>query len=130
MSSQKSSKEVRFCIQKLSFKEKGDEFYSEGFIATSHPDKAASEDGRFVGDVIPKPTLQKIVDKINSTDSPISKMASYRHDWIREENPDLKPAGKAVKAELRQTDDGQWGAWVSTHHSSHVYIVFPAIKSP
>ena len=108
--------ERMFSSGSITFKEEKGEFYSEGFIATTHPDRAASEDGKFVGDVIPKGTLQTIVDTINNRSHPEAGMASLRHDWIREQNPDLAPAGKATSAEIREMDGGHFGVWVETHH--------------
>ena len=83
----KDSKETKYFNFGLEFKEEEGEFYSEGFIATSHADR--------VGDVIPKSTLRKIVDKINSQTGHEAGAASYRHDWIKQDNPDLPLSGKA-----------------------------------
>ena len=98
---------------KINFKEEEGEFYSEGYVATTHPDK--------YGDVIPKTTIQKIVEKINSRQVGDSKFfphyASVRHDWVKQDNPDLEPAGKAVSAKMVQMNDGHYGAKISTHHN-------------
>ena len=104
-------------IKGLEYKEDDGEFYSEGYVATSHADK--------YGDVIPKTTLQKIVDSINSRQAGKNlfypNYASERHDWIDKDSGEFdgsKPiAGMATSAELRQIDDGNWGAWVKTHHN-------------
>jgi len=100
----------------IKFKEENGEFYSEGYIATSHKDK--------YGDVIPKSTLSKIAEKIKNNDIGRNlfypSYVSIRHDWIdldAGEFKDLPIAGKATNAELRQLPDGEWGVYVSTHHS-------------
>ncbi len=102
----------------IKFKEEEKEFYSSGFIATSHRDKS--------GDVIPKSTLAKIVDQINNNQTSKSlfypNFVSIRHDWIDIENrefKDLPIAGRGNNAELKQLPDGEWGAYVTTHHNKH-----------
>jgi len=118
-------KENRFSGQKLNFKEVKEEFYSEGFIMTDHPDEAVSEmNGRtFDGDIIPKSTLSKIVEKINSRTNPKAESASLHHDWIHNQDPNMPLAGVMDEldsgnlAELRQTEDGHWGAYIKTHHA-------------
>lgn len=99
------------CTKKLSFKEEGEDFYSEGFVATDHPDR--------VGDIVPKNTLQKIVDSINAKNSiPQANAVSDRHDHIKQDNPNLPIAGMAVEAELKPIGNQNWGAWVKTHHNA------------
>lgn len=104
-------------VSKVSFKEDSDgEYYSEGFIATTHPDRAAIETLGTVGDRLDDSVIYSIVDEINNG-LPDAGAASYRHDWVKQQNPDLPVSGRAVKAEVRKTDDGKIGAWVETHHN-------------
>ena len=112
----KSKKEIKVCSTNFEFKEEPDRFVSEGFIATTHPDRAEDPEGRWVGDIIPEEMIDKIVDTINSQTVPEAKYASYRHDYLKQKDPSLPPAGIAIKAEKKQTDDGHWGAFVTTEH--------------
>ena len=120
MTTKESSKNCFYHFNSgLKYKEKDKSFYSEGFVATSHRDKS--------GDIIPKSTLSKIVNQINSNQPGEQTLfypsyASIRHDWIDLENKqykDLPIAGKAESAELKQLPDGEWGVHVTTHHNKH-----------
>ncbi len=113
----KKGKEIKPSNTKISFKEEEGEFYSEGFVATSHPDRAVNEEAGYDGDILSKSAIQKIVDSINNKFNPSAGAVSYRHDWIRQDNPLLPLSGIAIQSEVRQTDDGQWGAFVKTHHN-------------
>ena len=110
----RQEKQNKFCaFGKLQLKDDDKDFYVSGYVATSHPDRAA--EGEFVGDIIPKPTLQKIVDQINNRYKPEAGAVSERHDYIRQKNMDLPLAGVAVgPASLVQLEDGEWGAHVET----------------
>ena len=114
---------IKTCSVPISVREEEGEFYSEGFIATTHVDRAY-EDG-FEGTALSKESLQQIVDYINSgiaTTKGVgsTRTVSLRHDWVKEQNPDIEPAGMAVPpAEIRQTGDGHWGVWCKTHHNKH-----------
>jgi len=92
----------------IAFKEEKGEFYSEGFIATTHQDKE--------GDILSEHAIHTIVDQINNPHTPDAGVASDRHDWIKEQNPDLPIAGRAISADVRDTGDGHTGAYVKTHH--------------
>ncbi len=111
-------KEHKFCaFAKLQLKESKEDFHVSGFVATSHPDRAASEDGRFSGDIIPKGTLQKIVNDINNKYKPQAGAVSERHDHLKANDIDLPVAGVLTPgstASLRQLPDGEWGAHVDT----------------
>ena len=99
----------------LEIKEEEKDFHVSGWVATSHPDRAASEDGKYAGDIIPKSTLTKIVDQINNRSKPEAGAGSYRHDWIKLRDPSLPLAGAVTApATLKQTSDGEWGAWIDT----------------
>ena len=117
------SKEIKYSLNGLEFKEEDGEFYSYGFVATTHPDRASDPALGVDGDILSKEVLQQIVDAINNGVAPINSMGSSRavslqHDWIKEKNPDLEPAGMICPpAELKQTDDGHWGVYVKTHHN-------------
>lgn len=106
-------KETKYSDEKISFKEddKG-EFYSEGFVATTHPDR--------VNDVLTKKAIEKIVDSINNrTLKPQAGAASDRHDNIKQNDNDLPLAGRAISAETRIMDHGHFGAFIKTHHHKH-----------
>ncbi len=111
-------KEHKYCgFGKIQIKEDEGDFHVSGFVATSHPDRAASEDGRFAGDIIPKNTIQKIVNDINNKYKPQAGAVSERHDHIRAQDLDLPIAGVLTPnttAVLQQLDDGEWGAHVDT----------------
>jgi len=119
------SKEVktRICNFGLNVKEIDGEFYSEGFIATSHPDRAADADIGVNGDILSKHVLGQIADYINngvaSTDGVGSTRAvSLQHDWVKEKDPSKEPAGMAMPpAEIKETKDGHFGVHVKTHHN-------------
>ena len=91
------------------FKEEQGEFYSKGFVATTHKDRA--------GDILSENVIKKIVDSINNKyGNPSAGSASDRHDWLKQQNANLPLAGRAVLAEVRKTKDGHLGAFVETHH--------------
>ena len=106
--------DTKFCgFGKIQLKEDEKDFHVSGFVATSHPDRA--EGNGFAGDVIPKPTLQKIAEQINNRYKPEAGAVSYRHDWVKAGNPNLPLAGAvAGPAVLRQTEDNEWGVFVDT----------------
>ena len=84
----------------IDFKEKDGEFFAEGFVATTHPDR--------VNDVIPKSTIQKIVEKINNNRANSEAGAvSWHHD-----RTDKDLVARAVQAEVRPLKDGHAGAFV------------------
>src|SRR3990167_2130261 len=101
----------------VQFKEEEGEFYSEGFIATTHPDRA--ENGKYKGDILTKKAVSGIVDQINSRTGFMADLASYRHDWVKENDPNKPVAGRAVQAEVREMANGHYGAWVKTHHNKN-----------
>jgi hypothetical protein len=109
--------------QVLKYKEVDGEFYSEGFVATTHPDRAADSETGVEGDVLSKEAISQIVEFINSGVATINGIGSTRtvsvqHDWIKVGNPDLEPAGMVVPpAELREMPGGHWGAHVKVHHN-------------
>lgn len=99
---------ILFSKQSLEFKEENGEFFSEGFVATTHKDE--------YGDILTDNAITKIVDSINNKFKPIAGSASERHDWLKEGDENLPLAGRAVVAEKRKTEDGKVGAFVRTHH--------------
>lgn len=114
--------------QDIQFKEEGEEFYSEGFVATTHPDRAKTSE--YTGDILTREAVHSIVEQINDRTGMMADLASYRHDWVKEDNRSLTPAGRAVTAEVRELEDGHVGAFVKTHHNkshkdfdSHKYEV-------
>ena len=119
-------KEFHFSeFSKINFKEEEGEFYSQGFVATTHPDRAAEKDRK--GDILTKNAISSIVEQINSRKGLMADLASYRHDWVKDKDPNLPPVGRAVKAEVRQLPDGHYGAWIETHHSK-THPNFDSIK--
>lgn len=100
---------------KFEFKEDEGEFYSKGFVATTHPDRAS--EGSKKGDILTKGAISSIVEQINSRKGMLADYASYRHDWIKEKNPELPIVGRAIEAEVRELPNGHFGAWVETHHN-------------
>ncbi len=106
-------KENKFCaFGKLELKEAKEDFHVSGFVATSHPDRAA--EGEFDGDIIPKSTLQTIATDINNKYKPQAGAVSERHDYLKGD-PEAPIAGVAVgPATLQQLDDGEWGVHVDT----------------
>ena len=49
---------------------------------------------------------------------PEAIQVSYRHDYLKQENPDLPAAGVNTSVEKRQTEDGHWGVYVDTEHTT------------
>ena len=113
--------DIRVTLQGISLREEEGEFYSEGFIATTHVDRAHEEDAQYTA--LTKEACQQIVDFINSGIATIegvgsTRTVSYRHDWVKKQDPTMTPAGMAVPpAELRQLSDGHFGVWCKTHHN-------------
>ena len=104
-----------FKYGEISCKEDSNEFYSEGFVATTHPDRATN--GKYKGDILTKNAVSKIVNQINDRKDMMADLASYRHDWVVENDPSLPVVGRAVTAELRELPNGHFGAFVKTHHN-------------
>lgn len=102
-------------VGQIETKEENGEFYSEGFVATTHPDRAAK--GKYKGDILTKNSIKKIVEQINTRQGLVANLASYSHDWIKEGDASLPPAGMAVSAEMREMERGHFGAFVKTHHN-------------
>ncbi len=113
-------KEVN-CVLPISIKEENGEFYSEGFICTTHPDRA--RDNEVEGEILTKQACEQIKDLINQGVATTLHIGSTRavsnqHDYIKEQNFDLPPAGVAIPpAEVRETGDNHYGVWVKTHHN-------------
>lgn len=124
-----SERDVAFHITRsnITIKEDADgEFYSWGFVATTHPDRA--RDDEVSGEILSKQALKQIVDMINQsensgmeTGSGNARATSYRHDWIHANDPTATPQGMVVpgSAELKQLDDGHWGVHVKIHHNKN-----------
>ena len=109
----------------IEFKEENGEFYSYGFVATTHPDRAAQ--GKYKGDVLTKHAVSSIVTQINQRKELMADLASLQHDWVKENNPSMSPVGRAVMAELKEIDKLHYGAWVKTHHDK-TYPQFEDVK--
>ena len=114
--------------EKLEFKENEDtgDFFSEGYVATTHPDGALTSEKK--GDILSEKVIDKIVDSINNSNatirigdgkfpSSVAGAVSIQHDWIKERNENLEPAAKAIRAEKRELPGGNFGAWVKTEHN-------------
>lgn len=91
---------------KIDLKELKEEYYSKGYIATTHIDS--------VGDKIMKETLDKWANEINSTQEFKADNVSIHHD-----RNDMNLAGRSVKgsAKVERLNDGEYGLWVETHHN-------------
>ncbi len=103
--------------EKIQFKEEDGEFYSEGFVATTHPDRAKTE--THTGDVLTKNSITSVVEQINNRNGLMADLVSHRHDWLKQEDSSLPVAGKAVTAEVRDLPNGHFGAYVKTHHNKN-----------
>ncbi len=114
-------KEIKFTHSKIQLKEEGKTFHSEGFICTTHPDRDYKEDTETEGDILSEAVIDKIVDTLNDPQKaghPETTQVSYRHDYLKEEDSDLDPAGVNNSVEKRQTEDGHWGVFVDTEHTT------------
>lgn len=122
--SKKKTKEsvIRVSRENLKVKEGEDgEFYSEGFICTTHPDRAMDEE--VDGEILTKQACEQIAKFINDGVATTLTLGSTRtvskqHDWVHANDPGMEPAGMAMPpAEVKQTPDGQWGVFCKTHHN-------------
>lgn len=114
-------KEIKFFTSNIKLKEEGETFHSEGFIATTHPDRDVDEAYGTEGDILSENAIDKIVDTLNDpkgSGHPEATQVSYRHDWLKQDNPELPAAGINTTAEKKQTEDGHWGVYVDTEHTS------------
>lgn len=102
----KSKKESKLSekYNTISFKEEDGEFYTEGYIATTHPDK--------VGDKILQETLYNWAEEINSSDDLDANPLSIHHD-----RGDTTVAGLGTTAEVVKLEDDNYGLKVKTHHN-------------
>jgi len=116
----------------LQFKEESGAFVTSGFIATTHPDNASKSDLGTVGDILDESVIDKIVYVMNNNEDLgklYAPLASYRHDWMKQGDASLPPAGITQgPAEKRRTEDGHWGAWVNTEvlktHPDYEKIIY------
>ena len=114
-------KELKFTNSDILVKEDKGTFYSEGFIATTHPDKDKNVEIGVNGDILSETVIDQIVNTLknpNESGQPGAIQVSYRHDWLKQDNPDLPPAGVNISVEKRKTDDGHWGAYAKTEVNS------------
>ena len=114
-------KETKFFNSNIKLKEEGETLHSEGFIATTHPDRAPDEESGTVGDILAESAVDKVIatlDDPKGMGHPEAIQVSYRHDYLKQENPDLPAAGVNTSVEKRQTEDGHWGAYVDTEHTT------------
>ena len=91
-----------FC--KIEHKEEDGEFYTRGYIATTHLDSDQ--------DMIQKETLEKWAEEINSTTDFKANPVSIHH-----ERGDTNLAGLGKQASVEKLEDGEYGLWVETHHN-------------
>lgn len=91
---------------KIDLKEQKEEYYTKGYIATTHLDS--------VGDKIQKETLNKWAEDINSTNNTSADNVSIHHD-----REDINLAGRGTEgtARVEPLEDGEYGLWVDTHHN-------------
>ena len=131
-SSHHKKKEIKQFDSDIVVKEVDGEFYSEGWIATTHPDRSADSELGVDGDILSLNVLKQITNFINKGVSAIDGgvgsplMVSDMHDWIKERDASLPPAGAAVPpAVVKEYEDstgkkdGHWGAFVKTHHNKN-----------
>ncbi len=88
---------------KIDKKEDENEFYTRGFIATTHIDD--------VGDMIPVDTLKIWSDKINTNNTDTATV-SIHHD-----RDDVNLIAMGENAKVEQLQDGEYGLWVETHYN-------------
>jgi len=89
-------------ISGIQLKEKNGEFFAEGFIATTHPDRLL--------DIIPVSTLNKIAYQINVGATPDAQTVSWHHN-----RADKNLIGLGSRATVKETGDGHYGVFVETH---------------
>lgn len=99
-----NGKEIKISDQAITFKEEKGEYYSKGFIATTHKDK--------VGDKILKDTLENWAHVLNNSVDFQANPVSIHHD---REDVNLVGLGKTAKVE--KLADGEFGLFVETHHN-------------
>lgn len=97
-----SKEQDKFC--KVSFKEDNSEFYTYGYIATTHIDS--------VGDKILPETLTTWADSLTKEGDFTSKPVSIHHD-----RADKDLAGINTTAKVDKLPDGEYGLWVETHYN-------------
>lgn len=127
----KDGKEIKYRNFGIKLIEEDGEFYSEGWVATTHPDRAADSELGVDGDILAKEVMNQIADFINSTiattkDVGSTRAVSYRHDWVKARDPNMEPAGMTVPpAEVKEyvnekgEKDGHFGVWVKVHHNKN-----------
>lgn len=90
------------------------DFYTEGFVATSHLDDAhlipEELGGTGLPDYIPHSTLQSIADQINTLAG--AGAASLHH------NRESQVVGVAKEASVKRLSDGEYGVYVVTQHNA------------
>lgn len=98
------TKETKCSKLSIEVKEDSDEFYTKGYIATTHIDDS--------GDKIQKETLDMWATQINNknTTTPVS----IHHD---REDSTLIGLPVSESATVKQLDDGQHGLYVETHYN-------------
>lgn len=96
-------------VANVEFTECKGEFYSQGFVATTHIDDKY--------DKISKDTLVKWADEINK-ESIKTTPVDLEHDFVFKGNDEanvLRARGK--EAEVKPYGDGEYGLFVKTHHN-------------
>ncbi len=88
---------------KIDKKEDENEFYTRGFIATTHIDD--------VGDMVPKSTLDSWATQINENKTETATV-SIHHD-----RDDVNLIAMGENAKVEKLDDGEFGLWVETHYN-------------
>ena len=99
----RNSKESKFSSQKMEKKESDGEFYTKGYIATSHIDTS--------GDKIAKETLNVWAQEINENQSDTA-VVSIHHD-----RDDVNLIGLGQNARVDKLADGEYGLFVETHYN-------------
>ncbi len=98
-------KELKFFNSKIKLKEEEQAFHSEGFICTTHPDRDADPELGTVGDILSENVIDTVVATLNDPSGmghPEANQVSYRHDWLKQDNPNLPAAGVNTTAEKVQ----------------------------
>ena len=115
-----TTKKERKCIKGLFVKEDDDSDLKYITIATTHPDRAGGsyEGVDYDGDILSEEVMDQIVTYTNDESTVGGSDGAYRqislfHDWIKEGDPTLPPAGIVVgDAEKVKYEDGHFGVVV------------------
>ena len=110
-----------YCQLPIHIREVDGEYYVDGWIYITHMDRANDGDASVSNTMFSKRCMEQIAESINKGIGPISMLGARRtvsdqHDWIKKHDASIEPIGIAVPpVEVRNTPDGQWGVYGTTH---------------